>query len=78
MPLVENELSPEDPFLTKAPVKEVKKTFIIARDSLPGGWKPIGEEEMEELERKDRARRGGKTRRAWRMSQVEVLDLSQE
>lgn len=64
----EPEFSPEDPLATK-------NKFIIARDSVPGGWKPIGEEEMEELEKKNRGQRDGKTRKAWRMSQVEVLDL---
>jgi Holliday junction resolvase YEN1 len=43
------------------------KKFIVLRESLPGAWKEVEESEM----KPSRAR-------AWRESQVEVLDLSAE
>ncbi|RDL41350.1 uncharacterized protein BP5553_01329 [Venustampulla echinocandica] len=50
------------------PLKKPKgKKYLMLRESLPGAWKSVGEEEME---RKPRGQG-----RAWRMSQVEILDL---
>jgi Holliday junction resolvase YEN1 len=48
-----------------------RKRYIMLRDSLPGMWKEADESEME-------TRQGTRTTRAWRQSQVEVVDLSEE
>lgn len=45
-----------------------RKKYIMLRESLPGGWKEVGEEEMAV----PKGRRG----RAWRVSEVEVLDMT--
>lgn len=45
------------------------KKYIMLRQSLPGGWKEADEEQV------SRANRGAKL---WRLSQVEVLDLTEE
>jgi Holliday junction resolvase YEN1 len=50
----------------KIQVKE-KKKYIMLRDSLPGGWKEVDEDQV--------AQRSG---RAWRLSQVEVLNMMEE
>ncbi|KAG9234176.1 hypothetical protein BJ875DRAFT_424451 [Amylocarpus encephaloides] len=57
------------------------KQYITIRESLPGSWKPIREEEAATMERE---RNGKNSRgwvgkpRAWRMSQVEIVDLCDE
>lgn len=51
------------------PVKERKK-YIMLRESLPGGWKEVGEEEVPVIQGR------GRRERAWRVSQVEVLDMT--
>ncbi|CAG8977722.1 hypothetical protein HYALB_00012157 [Hymenoscyphus albidus] len=71
----------EDPFVS-APAPPPKKKFIILRDSLPGGWKPVEEDELERSE-KEREKgkgsgKGRKGRKAWRMSEVEVCDLTSD
>jgi hypothetical protein len=48
-----------------------RKKYIMLRDSLPGMWKEVDESEME-------TRQGTRPTRAWRQSQVEVVDLSEE
>jgi Holliday junction resolvase YEN1 len=73
--------------------KAKPKKFIVLRESLPGGWKELDEEEAEvelvmkaekEGKGKDRGstaagRRGEeRERRRWRMSEIEVLDLVDE
>ncbi|CAG8958289.1 hypothetical protein HYFRA_00000644 [Hymenoscyphus fraxineus] len=69
----------QDPFAS-APPPPPKKKFIILRDSLPGGWKPVEEEELEESGRngKEKGKKSGKARKAWRMSEVEVCDLTSD
>ena len=51
----------------KKEVKVEKKKFIMLRDSLPGTWKEVDEEQA--------VKSGG---RAFRYSQVEVLDLTED
>ncbi len=60
-------------------VKETKKKVFMLRQSLPGGWKEVDEDEVEKEE--ERMRRRGRKREdwgRWRESQVEVLDLTEE
>lgn len=60
--------------------KKEKMKYIMLRESLPGAWKEIGEDTFEQHaaigDDKGRGRGREKGWRAWRMSQVEVLDLS--
>ncbi|EPE32596.1 PIN [Glarea lozoyensis ATCC 20868] len=61
---------------TSKPKPKAKK-FIVLRESLPGGWKEVDEEELEleENRRNGRGKRAGAGRQRWRVSEVEVLDL---
>ena len=55
------------------------KKYIMLRESLPGAWKEVDEVEMEMGTRRGTGRRMGKGKgKAWRRSQVEVVDLSGE
>lgn len=57
------------------------KRYIIIRDSLAGAWKEVGEDEVEQQEKKriEKERGGeGKSRARWRMSEIECLDLSED
>jgi len=53
--------------LVNSKAKFPQKKYIMLRDSLPGTWKEVQESQVPE-------RRG----RAWRISQVEVVDLSEQ
>ena len=57
----------------KDPVRD-KKKYIMLRESLPGGWKEADEELADNPVGK--GKRGGGMR--WRMSQVGVLDLTED
>ncbi|TVY58206.1 Flap endonuclease GEN-like protein [Lachnellula cervina] len=63
------DMLPRDKVTGKA--KEGKK-YIMLRDSLPGGWQVFDEDE--EVERSKKGKGGKK----WRMSEVGVLDLTQD
>lgn len=65
--LIENKERAESTDLVAEKVVNTKK-YIILRESLPGGWKEADEEQVSK-------RRAGGT--AWRISQVEVLDLTE-
>jgi len=56
--------------------KENKK-YIMLRDSLPGTWKAVSEDEEKENPHFQNKNKEGKDRgrERWRISQVEVLDL---
>ncbi|CZS89875.1 related to DNA repair endonuclease rad2 [Rhynchosporium agropyri] len=81
-----DEKSAPDVVRTEEMVTAVKKgkRFITLRESLEGSWKEISEEEMlgkekekEEKEKRMTRRGGGRQGKgAWRMSEVEVLDLT--
>lgn len=53
------------------------KKYIMLRDSLPGTWKAISEDEEKENPHSQNKNKKGKDRgrERWRVSQVEVLDL---
>lgn len=51
--------------LPEPKAKEKKKEYIMPRDSLPGSWKEVDEHEIK-----------GRRSRAWRLSQIEILDMT--
>lgn len=55
------------------PLGKAKKVIML-RDSLPGGWKIVDDDEAQDAV----AGRKKGAGRKWRMSEVEILDLSQE
>jgi Holliday junction resolvase YEN1 len=60
-------------------LSKIRKTarFIMPRESLPGAWKEVSEQQ---LEMEDRYRKGGNSSRkprAYRLSQIEVLDMTE-
>jgi hypothetical protein len=60
---------------TKAKGKEGKK-YIMLRDSLPGGWKMVDEDEEGGGVREEGRGKGKGKGKKWRMSEVQVLDLT--
>jgi hypothetical protein len=61
--------------------RKEKKKYIMLRESLPGGWKEVDENEDKDVgvERKEKEKEQGRAKpRAWRYSQVEFVDLSAE
>lgn len=64
---------------TKAPPKRPKNTHILLRPSLDGAWKEASTAEVEQMDLTgDSPRKQSRRQRAWRLSKVEVLDLTEE
>lgn len=64
---------------TKAPLKRAKNTHILLRPSLDGAWKEASTAEVEQMDLTgDSPRKQSRRQRAWRLSKVEVLDLTEE